>query len=97
MTMPHERTRAVIQTHAFLQRLEGDASLNEDIRGMATQLLRHYPSRAEVQLQGLFEEGLSAKLPLSPFFASTATYRPTERWRNRLCRKLAAILLSCQK
>ncbi|MCY1290433.1 hypothetical protein D9M69_689540 [compost metagenome] len=97
MTMPHERTRAVIQTHAFLKRLEGDASLREDIRCMATQLLRHYPSRAEVLLQGLLEERLPAKPFLSPFFASTPTYRPTDRWRDRLCRKLAAILLRCQK
>ncbi|QEY64309.1 hypothetical protein FXN65_20445 [Metapseudomonas lalkuanensis] len=97
MTMPHERTRAVIQTHAFLQRLEGDASVSEEVRCMATQLLRHYPSRAEVLLQGLLEERLPAKLLLSPFFASTPTYRPTDRWRDRLCRNLAAILLSCQK
>ncbi|MCY1292573.1 hypothetical protein D9M68_521750 [compost metagenome] len=102
MTMPHERTRAVIQTHEFLKQLERDLSVSEEMRGMANQLLRHYPTRAEVLLQGLIEEKLPATLGISPFFASTPTYRPTScpsdghLW-GRLCSKLAAILLDCQK
>lgn len=102
MTMPHERTRAVVQTREFLKQLERDSSVSEEMRGMANQLLRHYPSRGEVLLQGLLEERLSAKLLISPFFASTPTYRPTScpsdghMW-GRLCSKLAALLLDCQK
>ncbi|WP_348532568.1 BPSL0761 family protein [Pseudomonas sp. BN414] len=100
--MPHERTRAVIQTHEFLKQLERDLSVSEEMRGMANQLLRHYPSRGEVLLQGLLEEKLLVKFPTAPFFSSTLTYQPTalpprDRLRRKLCEKLAAILLSCSK
>ncbi|BAN48597.1 BPSL0761 family protein [Metapseudomonas resinovorans] len=99
MTVPYERTRAVIQTGEFLKRLEQDVSLSEDIRGMANQLLRHYPSKAEVLLQGLLEESRPADVRISPFFSSSPTYHPMEPpivsrvWRS-LRRKVALSLFS---
>lgn len=41
MTMPHERTRAVIHTGAFLIELSRNAELPEDVRSSAKHLLRH--------------------------------------------------------
>lgn len=45
MTMPSERTRAVIQAREFLQELSQDVSLPESFRRRAKGLLRHYPTR----------------------------------------------------
>lgn len=56
MTMPKERTRAVIQTHDFLVELSRDKSLTEKIRRDAKFLLRHYPSKADMVLAARLEE-----------------------------------------
>ncbi|WP_342637289.1 BPSL0761 family protein, partial [Pseudomonas aeruginosa] len=44
MTLPHERTRSVIKTEAFLRELARNTELPQDIRSYAKSLLRHYPS-----------------------------------------------------
>ena len=44
MTMPSERTRAIIQTREFLVDLSRDKTLPEAVRTEARRLLRHYPS-----------------------------------------------------
>lgn len=67
MTMPHERTRAVIETGEFLRRIARDESLSATIRAEATALLRHYPSRREVLLAGQIERDA----PSGPMFDST--------------------------
>lgn len=56
MTMPEERTRAVIQTREFLVELYRDKSLPEKIRRDAKFLLRHYPSKADMVLAARLEE-----------------------------------------
>lgn len=56
MTMPEERTRAVIQTREFLVDLYRDKSLPEKIRRDAKFLLRHYPSTADMVLAAQLEE-----------------------------------------
>ncbi|MDH4569986.1 hypothetical protein E8E95_25190 [Pseudomonas sp. BN414] len=99
MTVPHERTRAVIQTGEFLKQLEGDSSISEEMRCMASQLLRHYPTRGEVLLQGAFEEHLSKKFIISPFFSSTLSYQHPDislkhRSLRSLCKRMAALLVS---
>lgn len=57
MTIPRERTRAVLETRAFLCRLAHDPRriYLKDIRRQATQLLRHYPSAFEMDLAGRIE------------------------------------------
>ena len=50
MTMPYERTRAVIQTRAFLQDLSINLELPEKIRKRALWCLRHYPTAFQVHL-----------------------------------------------
>ncbi len=71
MTMPHERTRAVINTGAFLIELSRNAELPEDVRSSAKHLLRHYPSAGEVLLAGKGEEFLASTTCWSNVFSSS--------------------------
>lgn len=53
MTMPDERTRAVMQTRDFLRSLldsEQCPGIPSDIRDLARQLLRHFPSSMEMRV-----------------------------------------------
>lgn len=43
MTLPDERTRAVLQTREFLIYLTNDATLPNGVRQTARRLLRHFP------------------------------------------------------
>lgn len=70
MTMPHERSRAIVRTQEFLEQLSRDGSQSEDVRRSATHLLRHYPSKGEVLLQGRIQEGLAVKYGFPPFLSS---------------------------
>jgi hypothetical protein len=70
MTMPHERSRAIVQTQEFLEQLSRDASQSEEVRKSAVYLLRHYPSKSEVLMQGRIQEGLAAKFGYQPFLGS---------------------------
>lgn len=69
MTTAYERTRSVIETGAFLERLSRDNSLPDTIRGEAKHLLRHYPTAEAVRLAGRCEvarQNEILKLPGSP-------------------------------
>ncbi len=68
MTMPHERTHAVIQAGEFLNKVQNDTSLPEAIRQQAFRLLRHYPSRQEMQHAGKLEEYSATTTLLPPVF-----------------------------
>ncbi|MDD1141006.1 hypothetical protein M5G22_25885 [Pseudomonas sp. TNT2022 ID233] len=71
MTMPHERTRSVIQTRDFLIELSRDKSLPERIRRDAEFLLRHYPTRADMVTAGRVEEDTNSLAGLfGPVFSS---------------------------
>jgi hypothetical protein len=48
MTIPFERTRAVIQTREFLQALQKTPRVPAAVRVEALQLLRHYPGLSEL-------------------------------------------------
>jgi hypothetical protein len=53
MTIPSERTRAVINTHRFLLGLlspKETPRVPKKIRKMAARLLRHYPSGTDLYL-----------------------------------------------
>jgi len=71
MTMPSERTRAVIHAREFMEELSQDISLPEPIRWQAKQLLRHYPSRQEMLLAGQVEEQLTEGTLFQPTFSSS--------------------------
>lgn len=68
MTLPYERTRAVIETRKFLEKLESDETLPESVRKHAQWLLRHYPSEQEVLLTGQLQE--QSAQPISVFSSS---------------------------
>ena len=53
MTMPDERTRAVLQTRDFLQSLmssDETPGVPDSVRTEARRLLRHFPSALELTL-----------------------------------------------
>lgn len=58
MTLPHERTRSVVKTEAFLRELSRNKELPDDIRSYAKSLLRHYPSIEQIFSLGRLEECL---------------------------------------
>ncbi len=70
--MPHERTRALVQTGEWLQELSRDSSVSEEIRRSARFLARHYPRKWEILAHGKFLEhhGLETEL----FLASSIKY-----------------------
>jgi hypothetical protein len=70
MTMPNERTRALIQARDFLVELSSDAALPEVAQRQALQLLRHYPSSREILLAGRLEEQRKDRL-FEPFLSSS--------------------------
>lgn len=71
MTLPNERTRAIIQAETFLIELSKDKSICDEKRQEARRLLRHYPSRKEILLAGQIEEKLTADTIFTPFLSST--------------------------
>lgn len=70
MTMPNERTRALIQTRDFLVELAQDPALSASIRRQAHQLLRHYPNANEILRAGQLEERRVDRLT-EPFLSSS--------------------------
>jgi hypothetical protein len=52
MSMPHERTRAVIETRKFLDELRLRDDIPDDVKKSAAWCLRHYPSDADVTSVG---------------------------------------------
>ena len=50
MTTPDERTRALVQTKAFLQELQVEHAVPVAVREAARALLRHYPTSGQIEL-----------------------------------------------
>lgn len=74
MTMPHERTRALIWAGGFLIELARDKSLPLAIRQRAVVIARHFPTIEQVSLMAQFRHpsGLGSGLE-DPFeFSSLA-------------------------
>lgn len=64
MTMPHERTRSLIQTGEFLQELAKNRELPERIQRQAQALLRHYPAGKDFTLQAQVDSRCREELAL---------------------------------
>ena len=58
MTLPYERTRAIVKTEEFLRELSRHSGLPQDIRSYAKSLLRHYPSADQIFSLGRLDECL---------------------------------------
>ncbi len=63
MTLPNERTRALVKTEKFLRELSRDKQLPQDVRSSAKSLLRHYPTATQVFSLGRLEECLVNEAP----------------------------------
>jgi len=73
MTMPDERTRAVLQAREFLQALatgEWPIELPPRVRREAQRLLRHYPRASDIEL---------AHLALPTWFGTTVVSGKDEK------------------
>ncbi|MBD0682683.1 BPSL0761 family protein [Pseudomonas sp. PSB11] len=70
MTMPSERTRALIQTRDFLVEIAQDSAMSESFRRQARKLLRHYPTSNEILRAGQLEERRVDRLT-EPFLSSS--------------------------
>jgi hypothetical protein len=70
ITMPNERTCALIQTRDFLDELAEDSELSVSIRRQARQLLRHYPNADEILRAGQLEERRVDRLT-EPYLSSS--------------------------
>jgi hypothetical protein len=62
MTMPHERTKAVIETRELLQLLASsdDVASSIDIHANAVRLLRHYPLDVDLDISAAALPGIWA-------------------------------------
>ncbi len=60
MTMPNERTRAVLETREFLLNLKQNLAVPDDIRRTAQALLRHYPEQRHLASVAAVYEKLSS-------------------------------------
>lgn len=73
MTTPFERTRSVVQAHAFLKELAHDTEVPDRIRKKAQFLLHHFPTKRDVLQAGLIEEQATkiGIVVLGPVFSSS--------------------------
>lgn len=72
MTMPHERTRAILAVRDFLQRISspysgGIKGVKREIREEARHLLRHYPLNVDLFIAARTNPELFAPPEMSTF------------------------------
>ena len=56
VTMPIERTAALMEVRQFLNSLTTSSEVSDEIKRQATRALRHYPSASEVNMLAEKEE-----------------------------------------
>lgn len=69
MTVPFERTRALLLTREMLQRLassKDSAQVPVSLRDEAASLLRHYPTYADIELAHQAHPEIFGKRPAIP-------------------------------
>lgn len=71
MTLPDERTQAVVETRRFLTSLLSNRRVPAEVRGRALTLLRHYPNSADMFYAG-WQELADPRLVLEPVFGMSA-------------------------
>ena len=79
MTLPYERSRAVIETRSFLSALLNKDGVPESVRREARNLLRHYPTGYEVFRAG-WQELAEPRLVLEPVFDVSINGSPSPHW-----------------
>ena len=77
MTMPHERTRAVLQARDFLVELSKNKALPEEVWKGAKHLLRHYPSSSDIEIAGTIEQNSDHfSASFGPIFSASPEFEP---------------------
>jgi hypothetical protein len=79
MTLPYERSWAVIETRSFLTALLVNRKVSVAVREQARTLLRHYPDGNEVFRAG-WQELADPNLVLEPVFGTTIDGTPSPNW-----------------
>lgn len=79
MTLPYERSRAVIETKEFLTLLLDNRRVPASVRSEAKRLLRHYPSANKV-FQAGWHELASPTYVLEPIFDTSTDGKPSKHW-----------------
>ena len=88
MTIPHERTRAMLWAGGFLIELAQDTSLPIAVRRRAVVIARHFPTIEDVSTMALFRHSSGLGLGLAspsetPSWADDCRYGPL-RYSTRL-------------
>ena len=74
MTLPYERTRAVVQTEEFLKNLinpKKTPRVPKDVRKQAYSLLRHYPNSIDMEIISKREDKNDATIICKVFGTDT--------------------------
>lgn len=66
MTIPTERTRAVLKTREFLLELTHNPDVSETIREHARWCLRHYPTELDLEMIAIEWESKIYTCPFAP-------------------------------
>jgi|GEM_PF-1828809 len=80
MTMPHERTRAVIGTRKFLEELRMRDDIPQDVRKSAIWCLRHYPTDHDITSMGY----ATMRSKFCNPFATSANYDEDKKNQEKL-------------
>ena len=74
MTMPSERTRALIAASAFLNDLQSDQDAPQAIRERAMSILRHYPSESSITDEAKWQDEYDDCVHLEPWLLPVDYY-----------------------
>ena len=79
MTLPHERTWAVVETRRFLAALLTNRRVPAAVRAQAHTLLRHYPGASDVFRAG-WQELADPRLVIEPIFGMSVDGSLSNVW-----------------
>ena len=79
MTLPYERSTAVIETRKFLTLLLGNDQVPASVRKEAEWLIPHYPPAYQV-FQAGWHELANPTYVLEPIFAISIDGKPPKHW-----------------
>jgi hypothetical protein len=79
MTLPYERTWAVVETRRFLAEVLANRRIPSSVREQARTLLRHYPNPSDVFHAG-WQALADPRLILEPVFDISTDGSPSPNW-----------------
>jgi len=79
MTLPYERTWAVVETRRFLTEVLANRRVPAAVREQARTLLRHYPGPSDV-FNAAWQALADPRLVLEPVFDMSTDGSPSPNW-----------------